>query len=242
MIFYRDIGKMPEFVIFAAGLGSRIGLGMPKCLLKVSGKEILQYQLEAIEKLLPGAVVHIISGYRFNDVKAFLAGWRGNLDIRLHRNPFYENGILGTAWLSAQWVSSSDVIRIDGDIIFFPETLYPLIEADTSTILYTKNNIPATTGVLNLKEDSSLKNISLEKNYIGEHGWICIERYRNNEYTQILELAIEKLSLKSYFFEALNLYYCSAGMIVAKRTSNVFEIDTLEDKLYSERHLARRIL
>lgn len=231
---------MPEFVIFAAGLGSRIGLGLPKCLLKVCGKTILQYQLESIEKLWRGAIVHIISGYQFNAVKAFLADLNPCLDVRLHRNPFYENGILGTAWLAAQWVSSSDVIRIDGDIIFSPKTLYPLMETDISTILYTENHIPETTGVLNLNSDSSMKNIVLEDNYIGEYAWTCIERYTNNEYTQILELAIEKLPLKSYFFEALNLYYNPTGRIVAKKTSDVFEIDTLEDKLYCEEHLGEK--
>jgi len=49
-----------EAIILAAGLGSRLGLDTPKCLVEVGGKAIIDYNLELLENI-PN--IYIVVGY-----------------------------------------------------------------------------------------------------------------------------------------------------------------------------------
>ena len=55
-----------EIVIYAAGFGSRLGKNIPKSLVNISGKMLLEYQLDAISKNFPEAAVHIMGGFKFD--------------------------------------------------------------------------------------------------------------------------------------------------------------------------------
>mgnify|MGYP003131060655 FL=1 len=49
-------------VIACAGLGSRLGLGLPKCLIEVDGKTILTRLIESLRPHV--SRIHVVIGYR----------------------------------------------------------------------------------------------------------------------------------------------------------------------------------
>ncbi len=199
---------MPEIVIYAAGLGSRLGMNIPKALLQLNNKMLIDYQLDAIEKVFPDAPVHIMTGYQYEKWDLLKGHFsRRNNPVYIHRNPFYEFGIMGTAWLSLREVQSDDIIRIDGDVYFTEETLLTLAKAEESSLLVSKVTTEKTTVEAIYADADMFEKIVIRKNYIGDNEWICIERYFNNDYRDLVTEGINYLPLSAYYFESINRYY-----------------------------------
>lgn len=71
-------------VIAAAGIGSRLGYAIPKCLLDIAGRCLLESQLRLLRDVVD---VRIVVGYRENDVMS--AALRIREDIIFVRNPTF---------------------------------------------------------------------------------------------------------------------------------------------------------
>lgn len=219
-----------EIVIFAAGLGSRLGENKPKILVEViKGKSLLEFQLEAIGQVFPGVPVHIIGGYRYTLLKETVEklNWKQN-PVHIHFNPFYECGIIGTAWVASQKISDTDILRIDGDVYFSADTLLALKNAEKTTFLLSGVENEKTTAVAEIDSDGRLKSIDIRKNYQGPHEWICIERYLADDYNKIINNGILNLPLHAYFYQLVNMI---AGELEFKTQTvkDVYEIDTCQD-------------
>ena len=234
-----------NIVIFAAGFGSRLGKKLPKCLVSVDGQKILSRQLEVLNSAVPQGEIHIVSGYRHDLVKAFLRDVKSRLPIQLHRNPFFPcSGILGSAWIARQFVSSPEVLRIDGDVLFTEQEIQTLLAEPESALLVTDCRSGKHTAVAEIDpENRTLKQISLLPEYSGRFEWICMEHYRNDEYRRLVDLAMDQLPLTGYYFEAMNLFYQSGAVsakMVAVRGNSVFEIDTPADLARTEQELRQQ--
>lgn len=230
---------MTDVVIFAAGLGSRLGLGLPKCLVHVSGKPILQYQLDAINSALDQCVIHVITGYRHKLVEEFLVRYRGKNRVVSHYNPFFKDiGILGSAWIARQFVTSTDVLRLDGDVVITAENIDKLMRQEHSTLLTVKCSYGKRTAVARIMDGNRVHGISLEEVYSGPHEWICVERYCKDDYTRMMDQVIDCLPMTAYYFEAMNLYFQNGPQLLALQADHVYEIDTPEDLKMTEAELA----
>ena len=108
----RDV----PFVIAAAGRGSRLGFGIPKCLVEVGGRTILEHQLD----LLVGCQdVRVVVGYRADDVRALIA--RLDRRVRVVENHEWETtNTLASLDLATRDVTSRCVI-VDGDLVIDPD-------------------------------------------------------------------------------------------------------------------------
>ena len=218
-----------EIVIFAAGLGSRLGKNIPKALVEVGGKKLIEHQLLAIGEVFPGVPVRIMAGYQYRLFKQSMQdlAWKKN-PVSVHLNPFFECGILGTAWTSLFAANDPDILRIDGDVYFTKEALTPLKNIKYSTILLTEVSQHKTTAVAFFNSRKTLKEIDIVKDYCGDSEWVCIERYLNGEYQKIVQDGVENLPLDAYYYEALNMQ-TSKFNIKTKKIENIYEIDTVQD-------------
>ena len=227
-----------EIVIYAAGLGSRLGKNIPKALVEVGGKMLIEHQLTAIGEVFPGIPVRIMAGYQYQLFKQTIQAlaWEKN-PVSVHLNPFFECGILGTAWTSLFAVNDPDILRIDGDVYFTKEALIPLKNIRFSTILLTGVSHHKTTMAAFLNSRKSLKEIKIIKDYCGNSEWVCIERYLNGEYQKIVRHGVENLPLNAYYYEAMNMQ--TSNLTMKTRTVvNIYEIDTLQDLQVCEEYLA----
>ena len=118
-------------IILAAGMGTRlrpITSSLPKCLVPVNSKPILEHQLEA---LLTAGVrdVILVVGYLSELVSDRYGTMYGGMNIHYVQNHFYDctNNIY-SLWLARQHLDSQ-VLLLEGDLVFDPELLQRLAQA-----------------------------------------------------------------------------------------------------------------
>ena len=99
-------------VILAAGAGTRLGLGTPKCLVELAGRSLIDYQLELL-KSVPN--VHVVVG--FQEVAVIDAVRAIRQDVVFVRNPnFMTRGNFHSLYLGARSFQKP-FISLDGDLL-----------------------------------------------------------------------------------------------------------------------------
>ncbi|AUW60105.1 nucleotidyl transferase [Sphingobium sp. SCG-1] len=105
-------------IILSAGQGTRLlplTADMPKCLIKIDGKAILDHQLDA---LAAAGVAHpyVVGGYRFEKLAAHIAARGDGTDLLF--NPFW----LVASSISSVWAARAllegDFVILNGDTIY----------------------------------------------------------------------------------------------------------------------------
>lgn len=114
-------------VIAAAGLGSRLGHGLPKCMLEIGGKPLLTRLIETLRPLIPR--IHVVIGYREEMIIDLCA--REHRDVVLVRNPKYRETNTGESMaLGARGCGYGvKVLFLDGDLLINPESLGNFVQA-----------------------------------------------------------------------------------------------------------------
>ena len=117
-------------IILAAGMGTRlrpITMSIPKCLVPVNSRPILEHQLEAL--LLAGIQdVILVVGHLAELLSDKYGTSYGGMNIHYVQNHLYEttNNIY-SLWLAKQHLDSQ-VLLLEGDLVFEPELLQRLTQ------------------------------------------------------------------------------------------------------------------
>ncbi|MBP7828228.1 MAG: NTP transferase domain-containing protein [Planctomycetota bacterium] len=99
-------------VILAAGAGTRLGMGKPKCLVELAGRMIVDYQLELLRNV-PN--VHVVVGYQEKAVIDAVRALRA--DVVFVRNPSYmTRSNFHSLYLGAR-TFQKPFISLDGDLL-----------------------------------------------------------------------------------------------------------------------------
>ena len=110
-------------IVAAAGIGSRLGHGKPKCLVEVAGRRIIEYQLEVLRHVPD---VRLVVGYMEHDV--IEAALKLRADITIVRNPSYRTTTTQQSyWLGSRYLTEH-CLYLDGDIIFEPESFETFLD------------------------------------------------------------------------------------------------------------------
>jgi choline kinase len=102
--------KIKNAVICAAGLGSRLGLDTPKCLVKLGDHPLIYYILKVL-KDVPN--VRIVVGFKEEEVMAYVRKIRK--DVVFVRNPDYRTTSNAYSLYLGSHDLSEPFINIDGD-------------------------------------------------------------------------------------------------------------------------------
>ena len=123
-------------IILSAGKGSRLlplTAERPKCLIDLSGRSLLEWQLEALQGAGIEDIV-IVTGFRDDLVDAVAASRAG---VRTLFNPFYHMADnLGSVWM-AKAELDRDTLLLNGDTLVSPRLLERVLGADTGPIAVT---------------------------------------------------------------------------------------------------------
>jgi len=105
-----------DAIICAAGFGSRLGMNLPKAMVLVNGKRIIDHQ---IDKLKAFETIHVVTGYRHDLLEDHLKKYP---NIRIIRNGKPEAGLNHTMNIVASMFDQEAFIT-DGDIIFSEQVI-----------------------------------------------------------------------------------------------------------------------
>ncbi len=108
-------------IILAAGVASRL-LPLtdttPKCLLHVGAKTILGHTIDNLHTAGIADIV-VVTGYRGDQVREFIASRYAGLNVTFIHNPLYEttNNIY-SLWLTKDRALGEEMLLLDSDILF----------------------------------------------------------------------------------------------------------------------------
>jgi GTP:adenosylcobinamide-phosphate guanylyltransferase len=110
-------------VIAAAGFGSRLGRGLPKCLVDFRGRTLLDRQLE----LLTGVRdVRLVVGFREREVMAHALALRP--DLTIVRNPAYASTTTLRSYALGARYLRRPALFLDADIVFEPASFAAFLQ------------------------------------------------------------------------------------------------------------------
>lgn len=118
-----------QAIILAAGRGRRLWpftTDLPKCLLPLDGRCILEQQLHALEQAGVSEAL-VVCGFGVQRVRETLAGRSGPLCLRLLYNPLCTvSDNLISLWTVRRQMAD-ELILVNGDVVFHPDLLAGLL-------------------------------------------------------------------------------------------------------------------
>jgi histidinol-phosphate aminotransferase len=232
--------KKTKAVILAAGMATRLHpltLNIPKCLLEVDGKKILE---RSINNILASGITEIIivTGFLNEMIENFVQDIYPKVKFTfIHNERYKETNNIYSLWLCMDQLESSRVLLMDSDIIFEPEIITRLFESKHENCLALNDHDLS---------DEEIKVIVDDQNRITELSKICsipnatgesigIELFDNrfiSELKKELDLMILDEGLVNVFYELAFERLIQKGQVVLPvDTTDLFsmEIDTEED-------------
>lgn len=200
-------------IISAAGLGSRLEMNLPKCLVEVGNKKIIDYQLDLLKEK---ENIRMVIGFMENEVMDYVSAIRK--DIVFVRNPNYKFTSNSHSLHLASKHIDAPFISLDGDIIIEPNSFADFLkrcEEGESIIGYTLAKSEVAVYVVLCDNEELIVDFSLtrpDKEFAYE--WTGLA-YLNN-------IKIE--SQASYVFERIKEFLPLKAQIV-----ECHEIDTPDD-------------
>ncbi len=210
-------------VILAAGAGTRLGRGIPKCLVEVAGRKLIDYQLDLL-KAIPN--IHVVVGFQEATVIEAVRSLRK--DVVFVRNPsFMTRSNFHSLYLGARSFKKP-FISLDGDLLVtrseFDRFIAASAAADEDDFLL---------GVTEAKTDDAVFA------HLDENRWIRhFSRFEKSNYEWTGPIFIgkrarisEQESFDGYQFEFLSRFDKLRAFPLA-----VYEIDTPGDFAFVETH------
>jgi choline kinase len=134
------VGRKLKVIILSAGHGRRLSPltdDRPKCLINLSGRSVLHWQLDHLHNAGVEEAV-VVTGFGADQVEQEIASLPlGDMRVRTLFNPFY--GVtdnLATCWL-ARGEMQGDLLLLNGDSLFDPVVAEGLIAAPPADIAVT---------------------------------------------------------------------------------------------------------
>ena len=206
-------------VIAAAGLGSRLGHGKPKCLVRIDGVSVLSHLMQLVADVPD---VRVVVGFMEADVIAELA--RVRPDAIVVRNPaFRVTTTLHSYAMGAQGLSG-DCLFMDADILVVPETFHRFLAEcrhDEPRLALTRSR--STDAVYVELEDRLVSGFRRDRPT--EYEWSNISWLPTRFFSEIGQTAV---------YEHLRRHLpLRAGML------DSYEIDTAADLEHAKQNVAR---
>tara|TARA_B100001142_G_scaffold325286_1_gene378584 strand:+ start:1776 stop:2447 length:672 start_codon:yes stop_codon:yes gene_type:complete len=188
-----------KFVILAAGKGTRLGMSHPKPLTKLkTGETILQRQIDSLSKYVDKKNIIVVVGYKKELIMNEFP------DCTFIFNPNYEKTNTAKSLLCAlNSQPESDIIWINGDVVFDPKVLIPILNSKESCMLVNTEKVSEEEVKYNLNNNGTIKQVSKDiKDGIGEA--VGINKITKNYIKNYIE-ALKKCNDQDYFEYGIEL-------------------------------------
>lgn len=152
-----------SIVISCAGMGSRLGFQMPKCLVKIDGETIIERQLKQIKNV---DEIIVVVGYKADEVVNFVNSL--NYNVKFAYNYDYEKTATGASFEIGANIAKNDfIIALDGDLLVHPEDMKLVLSTDDEFVC---GESPTTDNPVFMVLNESGKTIDFNREH-GELEW-----------------------------------------------------------------------
>lgn len=197
-------------VLNCAGIGSRLGLGLTKVLMKIDGRSILTRQLELLRDVKD---LRIVVGYQANAVIEEATRIRNDI-IFVYNHDYFDTKTGYSLTLGSQFASEY-IISWDGDLIINPKDAQKCLNYKGEFLAYTKK-ISDDAVYCNIDDNGDINNFSFGKN----KGFPNVY-----EWTGLCKIKSNKLNLKDgHVYQLLEPFLPIQGIEI-----KAIDIDTYED-------------
>ena len=125
------MSSVKSVVISCAGIGSRLGLGQTKALIKINGKSLIAWQLELFKDIED---VRIVIGYQANDIIEEVLKHRKDV-VFVDNHRYFETKTGASFYLGA--VDAKEyVLEWDGDLLVHPDDVKKILAFNGEFICY----------------------------------------------------------------------------------------------------------
>lgn len=180
-----------KIVICAAGIGSRLGHGIPKCLAKISGKALIRRQLKILTPL--GHEIAVVIGYK----KEIVLEEMTDFQVGVVANDNYPTTSVMDSVRLGVGESAGDILVVDGDVLFRPEDIRSVINYPGNVVCITKN-ISTAGQIYSTTKDGVIVSFSRTEKTELEWAGICklkAEQLRNSQEPYIYQVLERHLPL-----------------------------------------------
>ncbi|MHA1222227.1 MAG: phosphocholine cytidylyltransferase family protein [Candidatus Heimdallarchaeaceae archaeon] len=155
-----------KVIILNSGIGKRLfphTKNIPKCLIKINGKSILEYQLDLMNKQNLSNFI-ITTGPFESKIKNLISENYSHLEVQYIHNPRYaKTNYIYSLWLTKDEIDDENILLIHGDLIFDESLLCQLLEKKSGNYVLVNNSIQIPEKDFKAKiENNLVKKISVE--------------------------------------------------------------------------------
>ena len=225
-----------DAVLLVAGQGKRLfplTKKTPKCLIKVAGKPIIQWQVDLLDKL--GITnIHIVAGYKWRMVQDYFESHPQREVTFIHQEK--QTGTADAIYLANPFIDG-DFIVLAGDTIFQENDLKRLIKKKNS-LLYTKQTERLYEyGTIQFDGDKIVKIHEKSTEPVSEFVNCSAYHFDTNIFKYIPKTAIDERFGERIITNTINLLLERKMKFYGIYTDNLYEISYPKDIQVVERKL-----
>ena len=226
-------------VILAAGMAKRLRPltdTMPKCLLKVGGRTLLERTVEAMRQAGITEFV-VVTGYRADMIRDFLNAYDESLSFTFLHNADYEhNNNIYSLWMAGEVVRGKDFLLMDSDIFCDPAAVVRIAQEPESALAVNRHECGEEEMKVVVDSDMRITEISKTcspADAMGES--VGIEKitadYSEALYKELDQMILEEKLIDIFYERAFERLIPQGHTFRVVDTSSYFsyEIDTPED-------------
>ena len=155
-------------IISCAGMGTRLNMGIPKALIEIEGKSLIQRNLELLNDVKD---IRIVVGYKAKDVIEEVNSYRKDVTFVFNHN--YMNNGTGASVCLASKHANENIITIDGDLIIHPDDMKKILTCNEEFVGVCEKTTE--NPVLTEIKDNKVVEFSREH---GEYEWTGISQFK----------------------------------------------------------------
>jgi len=226
-------------VILAAGMAKRLRPltdTMPKCLLKVCGRTLLERTVEAMRQAGICEFV-VVTGYRGDMIRDFLTAYDKSLSFAFLHNADYEhNNNIYSLWMAGEVVRGKDFLLMDSDIFCDPAAVVRIAQEPESALAVNRHECGEEEMKVVVDSDMHITEISKTcrpEDAMGES--VGIEKitadYSEALYKELDQMILQEKLIDIFYERAFERLIPQGHTFRVVDTSNYYsyEIDTPED-------------
>ena len=226
-------------VILAAGMAKRLRPltdTMPKCLLKVGGRTLLERTVDAMHQAGITEFV-VVTGYRGDMIRDFLMAHFQQFSFHFLHNADYEhNNNIYSLWMAGEVVRGKDFLLMDSDILCDPAAVVRIADENTAALAVNRHECGEEEMKVVVDSDMRITEISKTcrpEDAMGES--VGIEKitadYSEALYKELDQMILEEKLIDIFYERAFERLIPQGHTFRVVDTSSYFsyEIDTPED-------------